>query len=201
MKKSILITCISTFFIAMALFTSLLLDAKTGSRVSQIVTIITALIGAAALFVQFIRDKKINQVSFILDFSKSFYDPINLGEVMNKLEEGTKTAIDFDKNYNDIVNYLQWCETLSSLIVENVFSFKTIDAVFSYRFFVITNDPVVQKKELIPYKEFYENIYLVHKRWTEYKNKHRKKIVKAETSLSETSDYVEFIKRIKEARM
>ena len=201
MKKSILITCISTFFIAMALLASLLLDSKTGSRVSQIVTIITALIGAAALFVQFIRDKKINQVSFILDFSKSFYDPINLGEVMNKLEEGTKTAIDFDKDYNDIVNYLQWCETLSSLIVENVFSFKTIDAVFSYRFFVITNDPVVQKKELIPYKEFYENIYLVHKRWTEYKNKHRKNIVKAETSLSETSDYVEFIKRIKEARM
>lgn len=201
MKKSILITCISTFFIAMALLASLLLDSKTGSRVSQIVTIITALIGAAALFVQFIRDKKINQVSFILDFSKSFYDPINLGEVMNKLEEGTKTSINFDKDYNDIVNYLQWCETLSSLIVDNVFSFKTIDAIFSYRFFVITNDPLVQEKELIPYKEFYENIYLVHKKWSEYKNKHKKKIIKLETSLSATPDYEEFIKRIKEVGM
>lgn len=201
MKKSILITCISTFFIAMALFASLLLDSKTGSRVSQIVTIITALIGAAALFVQFIRDKKINQVSFILDFSKSFYDPINLGEVMNKLEEGTKTSINFDKDYNDIVNYLQWCETLSSLIVDNVFSFKTIDAIFSYRFFVITNDPLVQEKELVPYKEFYENIYLVHKKWSEYKNKHKKKIIKLETSLSATPDYEKFIKRIKEVGM
>ena len=86
MKKNIIITSISTFLIAVALIVSLFFDDAIGGRVSQIVTLITALIGAAALFVQFVRDKKINQASFILDFSKSFYDPINLGRLMNILD-------------------------------------------------------------------------------------------------------------------
>lgn len=89
-----------------------------GGRISQIVTLVTALIGAAALFVQFIRDKKINQSSFIIDFSKSFYDPINLGRLMNKLDSNNLTGQQTitKSDYNDIVNYLQWCETLASLV-------------------------------------------------------------------------------------
>ena len=54
MKKNIIITSISTFLIAVALIVSLFFDDAIGGRVSQIVTLITALIGAAALFVQFV---------------------------------------------------------------------------------------------------------------------------------------------------
>ena len=87
MKKNIIITSISTFLIAVALIVSLFFDDAIGGRVSQIVTLITALIGAAALFVQFVRDKKINQASFVLDFSKSFYGKVeNIGEVFVNAE-------------------------------------------------------------------------------------------------------------------
>ena len=110
MKKNIVITSVSTFLISVALIVSLFFDDTLGGRISQIVTLTTALIGAAALFVQFMRDKKINQSSFLLEFSKSFYDPVNLGKIMNKLDPNNvlgKQKITTD-DYDDIVAYLQW---------------------------------------------------------------------------------------------
>ena len=195
MKKNIFITCISTFLICIALITSLFFDNVIGGRISQIVTLTTALIGAAALFVQYVRDKKINQSSFILEFSKSFYDPVNLGRLMNKLDSnnltGRQNITKYD--YNDIVNYLQWCESLAALVLENIISIDGIDQLFSYRFFLITNNEIIQKKEILPSKEFYRGIYLLHYKWEKYKRRKNLKILNEETSLSKTEGYNEFI--------
>lgn len=199
MKKNIIITSISTFLIAVALIVSLFFDDAIGGRVSQIVTLITALIGAAALFVQFVRDKKINQASFVLDFSKSFYDPINLGRLMNILDPNNilgKQKIT-KEDYNDIVHYLEWCEALASLVLENVISIKSIDALFSYRFFLIINNKEIQEKEIVPFKEFYRGIYQVHNKWEDYKKKHNLLILNEQTSLSKTEGYNEFLNLIK----
>lgn len=195
MKKNIFITCISTFLITIALITSLFFDDVLGGRISQIVTLTTALIGAAALFVQYVRDKKINQSSFILDFSKSFYDPVNLGKLMNKLDSSNLTGKQniTKSDYNDIVNYLQWCESLASLVLENVITIDGIDQLFSYRFFLIVNNKEIQKKEIVPSKEFYRGIYLLHYKWEKYKKKKNLKILNEETSLSKTEGYSEFI--------
>ena len=199
MKKNIIITSISTFLIAVALIVSLFFDDAIGGRVSQIVTLITALIGAAALFVQFVRDKKINQASFVLDFSKSFYDPINLGRLMNILDPNNilgKQKIT-KEDYNDIVHYLEWCEALALLVLENVISIKSIDALFSYRFFLIINNKEIQNKEIVPSKEFYRGIYQVHQKWENYKKKHNLLILNEQTSLSKTEGYNEFLDLIK----
>ncbi len=198
MKKNIVITSVSTFLISVALIVSLFFDDTLGGRISQIVTLTTALIGAAALFVQFMRDKKINQSSFLLEFSKSFYDPVNLGKIMNKLDPNNvlgKQKITTD-DYDDIVAYLQWCESLASLVVENVLSISAIDAPFAYRFFLIVNNKEIQEKEIIPSKDYYQGIYILHQKWEKYKIKHGQKILGYQTSLSKTQGYDEFISSI-----
>ena len=47
--------------ISLILLSTLSVDSTLGGRIANIVTIITAIIGAGALFVQFQRDKKINE--------------------------------------------------------------------------------------------------------------------------------------------
>ena len=198
MKKNIIITSISTFLIAIALIASLFFDEVIGGRISQIITLTTALIGAAALFVQFVRDKKINEASFITNFSTTFYDPIDLGRIMNKIDSTNisgKQQIT-KEHYNDIVTYLQWCETLASLVLENVISIKSINALFAYRFFLITNNETVQKMEIVPNKEYYQEIYLLHKKWEEFKLRRGEKMINYSTALSKTEGYKEFINQI-----
>ncbi len=198
MKKNIIITSISTFLIAIALIASLFFDEVIGGRISQIITLTTALIGAAALFVQFVRDKKINEASFITNFSTTFYDPIDLGRIMNKIDSTNisgKQQIT-KEDYNDIVTYLQWCETLASLVLENVISIKSINALFAYRFFLITNNETVQKMEIVPNKEYYQEIYLLHKKWEEFKLRRGEKMINYSTALSKTEGYKEFINQI-----
>ena len=140
-----------------------------------------------------------NQASFVLDFSKNFYDPINLGKLMNKIDPNNilgNQKITKD-DYHDIVHYLEWCETLASLVLENVISIKSIDALFSYRFFLIINNKEIQEKEIVPFKEFYRGIYQVHNKWEDYKKKHNLLILNEQTSLSKTEGYNEFLDLIK----
>ena len=61
MNKNKSLTIFSVFLLIGGLFATLLLDDVWGSRVSEVITIGTAIIGAVALFFQFKRDKEINQ--------------------------------------------------------------------------------------------------------------------------------------------
>lgn len=122
---------------------------------------------------------------------------------MNKLDSNNLTGQQTitKSDYNDIVNYLQWCETLASLVLENVLSLHSIDALFSYRFFLIVNHPQIQKKEIIPSKEYYRGIYLLYNKWETYKKKLNLKILNEETALSKTEGFENFIKSIQHKKI
>lgn len=64
MKKTSLITVLSTLVIAAGLVGSLWLDNDLGSRLVNVVTVITGIIGAIALFIQFKKDKQVNTAGF-----------------------------------------------------------------------------------------------------------------------------------------
>lgn len=200
MKKNKIITVISCLLLIGSLIGSLFLDDVIGSRVSNVVTIITAIIGAGALFVQFKKDKEINQASFVLEFSKQFYETYNCGALMGILEKyrlNKDTNINFDKNYETIVYYMQWVETLASLVKSRVVSIAKIDDLLSYRFFLIMNNKVVQEKEIVPCKEFYRGSYLLYEEWKGYKKKNNLPILLEENSLENTEGYKEVVEQDK----
>ena len=64
MKKTSLITITSVFLLTLGLISTLWLDSTIGDRIVNIVTVVTAIIGAVALYVQFKKDKGINTASF-----------------------------------------------------------------------------------------------------------------------------------------
>ena len=162
-----------------------------------IITVVTALIGAIALFFQFKRDKDINQATFIFEYGKYFNELPGVPEFLSKLEayrKGDKKALT-DDSYDGMVNYLQWCESLSILIQKGVMDFETVDNLYSYNFFLIANNEYVQNKELVPEAEYYKGVYYLHKLWTNFKRKTKQQIMMEETSLEKVSCYDEIIKK------
>lgn len=188
MKKTKgLVTIISCLLLTVALCSAFFLNNVLSSVIIDIVTVVTALIGAIALFFQFKRDKDINQAEFIINLGVDFYDQKGPKEIMNKLEKYRKSkshsGIFTKEDYDDIVSYLQWCEELAFVINKGVLKISDIDDLMSYRFFLITNNEYIQKLELIPEREFYRGIYKLHKEWVEYKRKKNLYILGEDTSL------------------
>lgn len=196
MKKNKSITILSILLLLGALIGSLFLDDALGSRISNVVTIITAIIGAVALFIQFKKDKEINEAGFIVDYSVQFYDIYNLQDVLDELEncrKDKKYKIDIDKYYKDIVAYLQWLESLAALVNRRVLSIEKIDDVLSYRFFLIVNNKQVQNGEIIPCRMYYRGIYNLYREWSKYKKKNNLEIIFENNELSNTKGYNEIV--------
>ena len=168
-----------------ALFSTLFFDDNLGGRLYQVVTIGTAIVGAVALFVQFKRDKDINQASFILEFWKNFSDQEDLQKIILKcdamrLSEENKFV---KSDYVAIVKYAQWLETLSSVINRKVVTFDAINDMYNYIFFVFTNNPYIQQTELEPNKQYYNGIYTAYTSWVNYLKKKNKPILCENTAL------------------
>lgn len=68
-----LIVIISTLLIVIGVIVSSVLTDQA-SVISTVVTTITAIIGAVALWIQFKKDREVNQASFIIEFHKSFQE-------------------------------------------------------------------------------------------------------------------------------
>lgn len=185
------------FLIIMILVLSLFLDNTLGSRIVTIATVCTAMIGAISMFIQYKRDKDVNQATFILEYEKYFHS-------LNKVEETVRILDEYrlgDKNnlkkidYQGIVNYLVWCEELATLYQKNVVDLETIDNIFSYTFFLITNNAYIQEKELCPQAEFYKGIFYLHKQWTNYKKATKQPIINEEESLNKVKDYLIYVRK------
>lgn len=185
------------FIIIILLSLTLFLDSSLGSRIVAVVTVSSAVLGAVSIFVQYKRDKNVNQASFILEYAKYFYSLNKTEETMLLLDRyriGEKSVVD-KIDYTGIVNYLFWCEELSTLYQKNVVDLETIDNLFSYMFFIITNNKYVQDTELVPQAEFYKGTFYLHKEWTTYKRKTNQPIINEEESLEKVKDYLDYCKK------
>lgn len=183
--------------IVMLLVSTLLLEEQIASRITTIVTVSTALIGAVALFIQYKRDKDVNQASFIVEYAKYFYSLNGTEELVMQLDEyrlGNKEVVK-DMSYTAIVNYLFWCEELATLVQKNIIDIETIDNLFAYLFFLITNNKYIQERELVPQAEFYKGTFYLHKVWTEYKMKTKQPVITPEENLNKVPCYEEYTRK------
>ena len=176
MKKSKnMVLIISTALIVVGVILSSILT-NQASVVSTIVTSITAIIGAVALWIQFRKDHEVNQASFIIEFYKSFNENESCVKVLNVLDDrfDGKPTVKLETIKHDVLNYLSWIRTLCNLIERNIIDFEAIDETFSYKFFSIVDCKEVQDMEIARFPYLYNSFFRVHKSWTEYRKKHGK---------------------------
>lgn len=190
MKKSKTMTYVLIIIVIIMLMVSSLFS-ENEYMIDKIITIITtatAMIGAIAIFIQFKKDKNINQANFILNYGKYFHEVKGNDEINEKLEkyqQGQKDIFNESDNMG-IINCLVWCEGLSVLIQDGTLELCKIDNLFSYTFFLIVNNEYIQKHELVENAEYYKGVYALHRIWTDYKRKTRQPILNEEIDLSKT---------------
>lgn len=200
-KKSLYITLTAILVILLALMGSLFLSEGVAERVMSVVTATTAVIGLVALFYQFKRDKNLHEANFLVEYSNQFYSIYNCADLMNELEMcrvDPSYKLDVDRYYKDIVGYLEWLETLASLVNAGILQISKIDNVLSYKYFLIVNNKQVQEGELTRNREFYRSIYDLYPAWVKYKRKKNLPIIFEENDLSRTVGYQDILSKNKE---
>lgn len=200
MKRGKLITFLSVFVLAISLVGSIFIDDNIASKLFNAITVVTAIVGAIALFIQFKKDKQINEASFIFNFSASFYDQYNCADLVPILDDYADNkikTIEYEKNTGVIVRYMQWVESISAIIEEETIDIKNIDQVLGYRFFIIVNNKEIQKKELIPYRLHYIGTFKLYKKWYEFKKANNLPIPLEKTSLHLYKEFDEVIEKYK----
>ena len=199
-KKGSIITTLSIFVIVIALFVTVFLEDAMGDRVIEIITVITAIIGALALFLQFKKDKELNQASFVLEYSKSFFGEYNLGDFFCRIDDDydnseSKYKFDIDKEREDYMKYMLWIESLSAVVLDNVLDIESIDKALGYRFFLIVNNKDVQKQDLIPWLHLYEGTCILYYMWYKYRKKNGIFIPNEKNSLHLVKGFDEIVKK------
>lgn len=199
MKKTRTTTYAFIIILIIMLMTSSLFskDEQMIDKIISIITTVSAMIGAIAIFIQFKKDKNINQANFILNYGKYFHDVKGNDEIYEKLEKYQSGQKDiFNENDNmGIINCLVWCEGLSILVQDNTLELSKIDNLFSYTFFLIVNNEYIQKHELVDNAEYYKGIYALHKIWSGYKKETKQPILNEDTDLSKTKRYKEYTEK------
>ena len=198
-KESIFLICMAVviigYFVLLVLYKT---DAISPNidPVSKVVSTLTTLIAAVAFWLQFKRTERLNEANFIKDLNNQYITNKDMGYIEHQLELyfiqysaclGNRKqlsqeeigkihlGIDLSRTSDDcqkMVNYLAYMECLAAVEGRNVLHLDVIDDLFSYRFFVAVNNPVVQENDFLPYKEYYEGVFRLSQKWVE---NHRKR--------------------------
>ena len=125
-----------------------------------------------------------------MDYNNSFISNEELVRIESQLEMFRKTGeLNIsDDNRQSFINYLVYNEALAALVFRKVLSLEVIDDLFSYRFFLAMNNPVLQREEIIPEAEYYKGSIKLFKKWIAYKKRNGLSVVLEEHRLDEVWD-------------
>jgi hypothetical protein len=156
---------------------------KSVSTISQIAASVVTIVGI--LFIAW-------QVSDTRRFTKS--------QLLNELEKGsneyrhaymmitgpwrTEEEISpHEEQLYDIFECLGFFERIKILLDNRVIDMQTVDRLFGYRFFLLVNNPHVQKFALYPDGHDFIIVFALHKQWVRYRQLHGEEIADKETDL------------------
>ena len=72
-------------------------------------------------------------------------------------------------DYQKLINYLVYLESFVPLILNDQISFKEVDDLFGYRYFIAMNNPVMQENELKKESKYYQGCFKIYDLWREYR--------------------------------
>ena len=164
-----------------------------GGIIAGITTTITAVISAIAVYYQIKKDAQVTQAEFLLEFSKVFYSYEGAILLEAKIDEASDKGQIYVYTTNDyelLNDYMLWLEALATMVENNTLSIELINDLYNYRFFSVVNNPTVQEHELCVFAQYYKSIFVLHKKWVAYRNKHKQFIINQEYDLSKHSIYL-----------
>jgi len=157
--------------------------------------------GLIAVFLQFKRERDINEADFIIRINHNFMTNDSISRIYKMLEEskvkGQQKNPFTQQDIIDMANYLTYFDPFYSLIKRNVIKIETIDTALAYRFFLAANNRFMQEMLLCKEskEQAWEAIYLLYEIWMKYRDKKDKSTWQPDHALSGTAAYSKIIKK------
>lgn len=168
---------------------------------TNIIATVLAIVAAVAFWMEFRSNERINEAQLVMELNNQFINNENMSHVEWTLEkyyhaymEAKRTGGDIslipleldlditERTRQDLVNYLVYLEGIATLVNEGVLHLNVITELMAYRYFIAVNNPIVQKYELLPYKDFYQGCFKLYEKWS--KELGEDKVPMAENALS-----------------
>ena len=185
-KRSVIRTI---WFILMALLlVSIILTSvivfTTEDKVIAIISASEVIILVISLIIAYRLDsKEISRAAVITELNKSYVENNGYLELYNGLQKCfDKECANYANCTSDsecvltvskaiVSNYLTFFETIHLLEKSKVISFKVIDDLFAYRFFLAVHSKYVQQIKLKTQPKNFKNIFLLERDWLVYREK------------------------------
>lgn len=151
----------------------------------DIISTVLAIIAAVAFWMEFRSNERINEAQLIMELNDQFVTNPQFTHVewvlekyYNAYKEAKRTGQSVDaipleinleianEERQYLINYLVHLEGMAALVNEGVLHLKVISNLMAYRYFIAVNNPIVQKHELLPYKEYYRGIFSLYEKWS-----------------------------------
>jgi|ERR1044072_2024588 hypothetical protein len=156
-----------------------------------VASIIGSLSAAASVFYlakQIKYSRRTVKAQFISSLEHEFtvlfdtYTKLLPGEVWSSKEIGPKEPSELAK----LIFYLGFFEKVAYLINLGALDFQTVDHLFAFRFFLITNNVHVQKNVLYSalFKDCWREIFDLHRKWSQFRLSRNQELLFEETSLT-----------------
>ena len=188
-KTSSIIVFISCSISIVAVIFAMLID-KVGAVISSLITTAITLFGAVVIWVQLRKNKLKASGELVYKMNMILLKSPGLVHFRDKLMstcdpkdysvEGIKGKKDLTEDldnfvYDDSVNiieYLEFFENIGEMYFSGSVTIKDMDNCFGDMFFAAMNNPYVQNREIIPYKEHYQTSIKLYGDWSKYREKH-----------------------------
>jgi hypothetical protein len=144
------------------------------SSVTNVVVTLTAVLGALGIYAELRQEKLIRQAELLHDYNQDFLESAPLVDLEHRLERYAKTGerlVLSEEDRQIVVDYLVYLEALAALEDGGVLTLASMDNLFAYRFFLITNARVIQDLELATVEDsvFYLGIYRLYGKWRKFR--------------------------------
>ncbi len=176
-------------------------------------TTLFAVISAITFWLNFKRTERLNESNYALNLNNQFIGNKDMTRIEHELElyynqynellqglhrqglqmnvaevSSIRLGLNLSRTSDDcqkLINYLVYLESMAIMVESGILHIRDIDDLFSYRFFLAVNNPIVQEQELLPYSDFYRGIYALSRRWIEDHRSRKIPIPIAEFCLTE----------------
>lgn len=138
--------------------------------IANSITVVTAGIGAIAIWYQLKKDHDISKAEFIISLNNTFHENKNIEYIYNKLKQyrdiGNVTFTEDDGRR--MGDYIMYFEIMNYLVDEEIVTIEMVNKLFSNKFFIFVNNQYVQDYQLV-YNALNKPVLELYTKWYNYR--------------------------------
>lgn len=171
--------------------------------ISSITASISVIIGILVVYRQIEKEKKIYSNTFLISLNDYFATDENIKRCFHKLMKLENKKYSFkayekefktDEDKYDLLEYLNFMESLQYFIFERVIKISEINELFGKRFFIAINNPYIQDIKLKKYDYSWVNLYRLAKSLIDYRREKGYQVPYEQYSLENMPNYEKYSK-------